>query len=67
MPKAKKIGVISSGLFEDPSNPNKPMGVFGAQSFTSLKADLWQDINGGFWHLAGALIEHFLEDSAPVS
>ena len=35
------------------------------QSFTSLKADFRQDINVGF-HFAGALMEHFLEGSAPL-
>ena len=39
---------------------------FRAQSFTSLMADRRQDINGGFAHLAGALMEHFLEGSAPL-
>ena len=39
--------------------------TFRAQSFTSLKTDLRQDINGGFLHLAGALKEHFLEGSVP--
>ena len=40
--------------------------IFRAQSFTSLKADLHQDINGGFAFstLAGALMEHFLEGIA---
>ena len=33
-----------------------------SQSFTSLNADLCQDI----LHLAGALMEHFLEGSAPL-
>ena len=35
------------------------------KSFTSLKADLRQDINGGL-HLSGALMENFLEGSAPL-
>ena len=34
------------------------------QLFTSLKADLRQDINGGLY-LAGALMEQFLDGSAP--
>ena len=34
-----------------------------AQPFTSLKADLRQDINRG---LGGTLMEHFLEGSAPL-
>ena len=38
---------------------------FGVQSFTSLKADLPQDINGVL-NLAGALMEHFLEGSSPI-
>ena len=33
-----------------------------AQSFTSLKTDLHQDINAQGLHLLGALIEHFLEE-----
>ena len=33
------------------------------QSFTSLKADIRQDINGD---LANASMEHFLEGSAPL-
>ena len=36
------------------------------QSFTSLKAVSGQDINWGL-HLAGALMEHFLVGSAPLS
>ena len=38
------------------------------QTFTSLKEDLRQDINRGFAFstLAGALMEHFLEGSAPL-
>ena len=36
----------------------------GTQSFTSLKADLHQDINEDFeFEAAGALIEHFLEEN----
>ena len=35
-----------------------------AQPFTSLMADLHQDINRVFLHLAGALMEHFLEGIA---
>ena len=34
---------------------------YWAQSFTLLKADLRQNINWGIWHLAGALMKHFLE------
>ena len=37
--------------------------LFRAQSFTSLKADLRQDINGGFAFSIGALMEHFLVGS----
>ena len=40
--------------------------IIWAQSFTSLKADLRQDINGGFVS-RGALMEHFHEESAPLS
>ena len=42
------------------------LGQSWAQLFTSLKGDLSQDINRGL-HLAGALIEHVLEGSAPCS
>ena len=38
------------------------LGEYGAQSFTSLHADLHQDINRGF---ALALMGHFLEGTAP--
>ena len=38
----------------------------GAQSFTSLKADLHQDINRSFAFSSCALMEHFLEGSAPL-
>ena len=37
-----------------------------AQSFTSLKADFRQDINGGFALGAGALMEDFFEGNAPL-
>ena len=43
------------------------LAVFGDNSHTTLKADLRQDINGWFLHLAGVLIEHFLEGSALLS
>ena len=38
-----------------------------AQSFTSLKADLRQDINGGFAFSSCLIMEHFLEGSSPLS
>ena len=44
----------------------KKNDFFRAQSFTSLKADLRQDINSDF-AFRGALMEHFLEESAPLS
>ena len=37
--------------------------TLGPQSFTSLKADLHQDIH---LHLAGSLMEHFIEGIAPL-
>ena len=37
-----------------------------SQSFTSLMADLCQDINREFLHLAGGVMEHFLEGIAPL-
>ena len=37
-----------------------------AQSFTSLKSDLRQDINRGFTLKAGALMELFLEGNASL-
>ena len=39
--------------------------IFRAQSLISLMAHLRQDINRIF-HLAGALMEHFLEGIAPL-
>ena len=33
---------------------------------TTLKADRCQDINVGFFHLAGTLMEHFLEGITPL-
>ena len=36
------------------------------QSFTPLKADLRQEINGGFAFIAGAFREYFVEGSAPL-
>ena len=56
------------GCFKGPGKGNQPMLhlSYGAQSFTSLKADLRQDINGEVLHLSGALMEHFLEGSAPL-
>ena len=43
----------------------KVVDIFWAQSFTSLKADLLQDVNRvEFLHFAGALMEHFLEGIA---
>ena len=41
----------------------KYIPTYRAQTFISLKADLCQDINGGFAFIAGALMEHFLEGS----
>ena len=41
------------------------MHHLGAKSFTSLKADLCQGVNGGL-RFAGALLEHFLEGSTPL-
>ena len=38
----------------------------GAQSLTSIMADLRQDIKTEFLHLAGAFMEHFLEGIAPL-
>ena len=38
---------------------------YGAQSFTNLMANLRPDINSVL-HLAGALMEHFLEGIAPL-
>ena len=40
--------------------------MFRDQSFTSLMADLRQDINGCFAFFAGALMGHFHEGSAPL-
>ena len=45
-------------------NKGKLKQKLRAQSFTSLKADLRQDINGGF---AFSLMEYFLEEIAPLS
>ena len=43
------------------------LGKLWAQSFTSLKADLLSRHKWRFLHLAGALMEHFLEESAPLT
>ena len=40
--------------------------TFGAQSFSLLKADQHQDMNGGFVFSIGALMEHLLERNAPL-
>ena len=40
---------------------------FGPNRLTSLKADLHQNIDGGFaMHLASVLMEHLLAGSAPL-
>ena len=49
------------------SNKNAYLHIlYRAQAFTSLMADLCQDINRVSFHLAGALMEHFLEGIAPL-
>ena len=45
------------------SNVGNDINNLWAKSFTSLKADLRQGINVGFLHLAGSLLELFLEGS----
>ena len=47
-------------------NEIQEMNRCRAQSFTSLMTDLHQDINGAFAFIVGALMEHFLEGSAPL-
>ena len=48
------------------SNKNAYLHIlYRAQAFTSLMADLCQDINRVSFHLAGALMEHFHEGIAP--
>ena len=47
--------------------PNATSIVLGAKSFTSLKADLLQDIKKEVLHLAGAIMEDFLEGNTQLS
>ena len=47
--------------------PNATSIVLGAQSFTSLKADLLQDKKKEVLYLAGAIMEYFLEGNTQLS
>ena len=57
---------ISSPPFESTDGPTLPFTIHRDQSFTSLMADLLSGHKQNFFHLAGALMEHFLEGSAPL-